>query len=186
MAQTSPPPRRTRASSPRRTRSTQLLSAILFIAAIGFAVAAAWVWYTDDSSSGPSGPPPAESVDDIELATVLAVLKERDDGWAYSRNPSNARTDLFEAPGQVLRLDDHLLVVFIFTGAGAEEKIANREAASERIDPETMTLTTGSGTPINASGEPLRMAEHSNVIAILVGGDQALFDHVADALAELP
>ncbi|HEV2127229.1 MAG TPA: hypothetical protein VGR22_01265 [Thermomicrobiales bacterium] len=175
-----------RSTLPQRSRSANLLSTVLFIAAIGFAAAAIWVWYTDDSESRPGEPPPAERIEDIDLAHVLSVLKERNDDWTYSRNPATASTDQFNAPGQALQLDDALLFVFIFTGAGAEERIAAREAASERVDLETMTLTTPSGTVINDNGEPLWMAEHSNVMTILVGGDQALANEVAEALTDLP
>ncbi|MDQ4045430.1 MAG: hypothetical protein M3173_08290 [Chloroflexota bacterium] len=175
-----------RSTLPRRSRSANLLSTILFIAAIGFAAAATWVWYTDESEPGPGEPPPAESIEDIDLAQVLGVLTERNEDWDYSRNPTAASTNQFDAPGQALKLDDALLFVFIFTGADAEERIAAREAASERIDLETMMLTTPSGTVINDKGEPLWMAEHSNVMTILVGGDQALADEVAEALTDLP
>lgn len=173
-------------TAPRRSRSAQLLSTLLFIAAIGFAAAALWVWYTDDSESGPGAPPPAESADDIELATVLNVLEARNDGWEISRNPATGRTDQFDAPGQALKLGDTLLFVFIFSGADADQKIANRETASAEVDLDAMTLTTPSGQVINDGGEPLWKAEHSNVMTILVGGDQALADEVAAALADLP
>lgn len=178
MTRTSPPPR--------RSRPAHLLSAILFTAAIGFAAAAIWVWYTDDSESGPGKPPPAENAGTIELAHVLGVLEARNDGWHYSRNPATAGIDQFDTPGQALKLDDTLLFVFIFTGASTDEKIANREAASEQVDLETMTLSTASGRVINDSGEQLWKAEHSNVMTILVGGDQALADEVAEALTDLP
>lgn len=178
MAQTS--------SSQRRSRPTPLLSTILFIAAIGFAVAAVWVWYTDDSPSGLETPPPAESVDDIDLVHVLNVLKPRNEGWEISRNPTTVRSEQIDMPGQALTLDDHLLFVFIFTGANGEEKVAAREAASEQIDLDSMILTTPSGTVINADDELLYMAEHSNVITILVGGDEALANEVELALADLP
>jgi hypothetical protein len=173
-------------SSPRRSRPAQLLSTILFVAAFGFAAAALWVWYNDDSSSGPGTPPPAQSVDDIDLAHVLEVLDARDSAWDYGRDPATARSNQLEMPGQALTRGDDVLFVFIFTGASGTEKVAARAAASEQIDLQSMTLATPSGTVINADGEPLWMAEHSNVITILVGGDQALADEVADALTDLP
>ena len=173
-------------SSSRRSRSAQFLSTGLFIAALGFAAAAFWVWYSDDSPAGPEAPPRVESVDRIDLAQVLAVLKEQEGDWAYSRNPATASASQIETPGQVLELDGTLLLVFIFTGANADEKIAAREAASSQLDLEALELSTVSGNVLNADGEPLRKAEHSNVLTILVGGDDSLNSDVQAALDTLP
>lgn len=171
---------------PRRARAAQLLSTILFLVAIGFAAAAVYIWYTDDSTSGPGTPPPASDAGEVDLAQVLKVLEEDDAGWDYGRSPATARTDQLPMPGQLLKLDDHLLFVFIFTGTSPEGRVAAREAASAAVDLETMTLATASGTVINAAGEPLHLAEHSNVITILVGGDDALAAEIDAALDRLP
>jgi hypothetical protein len=173
-----------RTTRPHRSRAAQTLSSILFLVAIGFAVAAVYVWYTDDSTSGPGAPPTAENPGEVELAHVLGVLDEDNDGWDYGR--TTARTDQFPMPGQLLTLDDHELYVFIFTGATGEDRIAAREEASAQVDLATMTLKTPSGKVINGGGEQLSMAEHGNVITILVGGDQALAAQVASALDRLP
>lgn len=174
-------------TKPRRNRTAQILSSILFIAAIGFAAGAGYVWYTDEESpAAPRTPPPAENAAQIDLAQVLRVLTDTNDDWDYGRNPVAAHANQLSAPGQHLKLGDVSLFVFIFTGPSGEERVAAREAASEQMNLETMELTTTSGDVINANGEQLYMAEGSNVITILVGGDQELADQVADAIAELP
>jgi hypothetical protein len=159
----------------------------LFIVAIGFAVAALWLMLTDDSKTGPDRPEPAQSVEQIDLAQVLGVLQSSDADWDYSRSPSGARSNQIDMPGQALKLDDdRLLFVFIFTGASGEERVAAREQAAAGVDLETMTLTTTSGKVLNADGQPLHMAQHSNVIAILLGGDETLAGEVQQALDQLP
>lgn len=169
---------------PRRNRVAQILSTMLFIAAIGFAAGAAYVWYTqDDNPDGPGTPPPAES-GEAELANVVTVLQESNNAWEYGR--TTASTNQFPTPGQLLKLNDRSLYVFIFNGPNGEERIASREAASEQIDLEALELTTPSGKVINTNGEHLYMAEASNVITILVGGDQELADRVSSAIANLP
>ena len=173
-------------STPRRARAAQVLSTVLFVVALGFAAAAAWIWYTDDADSGPGTPPPARSAEEIDLAQVLAVLDETDDGWDYGRSPATVRSDQIEVPGQHLKLDDAHLYVFIFTGPDAETRVAAREEAGEGIDPETMELTTPSGQDANPDGAPLAVSQHSSVIAILVGGDEPLAAEVDAALATLP
>ena len=168
---------------PRRSRAAQILSTILFIAAIGFAAAAAWIWFTDDGSNGPGIPPPADTTGEVDLAQVLMVLDESNDDWDYGRSPAAANADQFSVPGQHLKLGDRSLYVFIFTGPTG---VSDREAASEQADLETMQIATRSGTVINEDNQQLYMAEHSNVITILVGGDQALADEVDSALDKLP
>jgi hypothetical protein len=159
---------------------------MLFAVAIGFAVAAVWIWYRDDTHPGPGTPTPARTAEQIDLAQVLGVLKARDDGWDYARSPSSARTDQLAMPGQVLKRGDNLLFVFIFTGASSDDRVAAREQAAGKVDLATMTLTTTSGKVLNAGGEPLHMAQHSNVIAILLGGDDALAGEIQAALDDLP
>jgi hypothetical protein len=163
-----------------------VLSTVLFIVAIGFAAAAAWIWYTDDASPGPGTPPPAQNAEEIDLAQVLGVLKESDDGWDYGRSPATARSDQLPMPGQLLKLDDQLLFVFIFTGSSSEDRVAAREGAGDAVDLETMQLTTPSGKVLNDDGQPLYMGQHSNVITILLDGDEALAGEVQDALDRLP
>ncbi len=171
---------------PRRSRTAQVLSTILFVVAIGFAAAALWLLLTDDSTPAPDGPAPAQSVEQIDLAQVLAVLNADGGDWDYSRKPASARSNQLDMPGQALSLDDdRLLFVFIFTGASAEERVAAAEQAAESVDLDTMTLTA-SGTVLNADGQPLYMAQHSNVIAILLGGDEELAADVQQGLDQLP
>jgi hypothetical protein len=170
----------------RRSRAAQILSTILFVAALGFAGAAAWLWYTDASKDGPGTPPPAESAANIDLAQVLMVLDQSNDGWDYGRSPAAVHADQLQVPGQHLKLDDTSLFVFIFTGATAEDRVAAREAAGDAVDLDTLTLSTGSGAVINDGGKPIYMIEHSSVLCIMVGGDDDLAKEVATALGKLP
>lgn len=170
-----------------RSRIARLLSTALFIVAIGFAAAAIWIWYADDSRDGPGAPTPAQSAEEIDLAQVLGVLKSTNDGWDYSRSPAGARSNQLDMPGQALKLDDErLLFVFIFTGASSEDRVAAAERAAEGVDLDSMTLTTTAGKVLNADGQTLHMAQHSNVIAILLGGDDALAAEVQQSLDQLP
>lgn len=170
----------------RRSRAAQILSTILFVAALGFAAAAAWIWYTDESNSGPGTPPPAQSAENIDLAQVLMVLNRSDSRWDYGKSPATVHSDQLEMPGQHLKLDDISLFVFIFTGATAEDRVAAREAAGDEVQLETITLSTTSGEVMNGDGQSVHMLEHSSVLAILVGGDDALARDVSVALGRLP
>lgn len=175
---------RQQSSRPRRSPVAQMLSSILFVAAIGFAGAAIYLWYTGDDNDGPEPPPTAEP-GDAKLANVLAVLQSDEPDWDYGRTNTTARSNQFVPPGQSLELGDVSLFVFIFSGDTPEDRIAAREAAVASADPTTMELTTPSGEPIG-EGQTLHMAHDSNVITILVGGDQALADQVEQSIASLP
>jgi hypothetical protein len=156
----------------------------LFLAAIAFAAGAAYIWYTDDDTpSGPGAPPPGQS-GEHELANVLQALDAENSDWDYGR--TTARSEQLQMPAQVLTLGDRQLYVFIFTGPNGKERIASREAASEQIDLETMELTTPSGEVLNEPDQQLYLAEGSNVMTILVGGDQETADQVSDAIGNLP
>lgn len=168
---------------PRRSRAAQILSTILFIAAIGFAAAAAYLWYTEDDDDGP-GPPPTATAGSVELSNVLAVVEEDEPEWDYGR--LTARSDQLSPPCQPLQLGDTNLCVFIFPGETPEDRIAAREAAASSVDLDSMTISTPSGRVVNNDGQQLHMAQASNVITILVGGDQELAAQIEDALAKLP
>lgn len=170
----------------RRSRAAQILSMVLFIAALGFAAAAAWIWYNDDSDNGPGTPPPAESAANIDLAQVLMVLTQSNDDWDYGRSPAAVHANQLQFPGQHLKLGDTSLFVFIFTGATAEDRVAAREAAGDAVNLDTLTLSTGSGAVIDDEGRQIYMLEHSSVLCILVGGDDELAEEVAAALGKLP
>ena len=174
-----------RQQSPRSRRSpvAQMLSTILFVAAIGFAGAAIYLWYTGDDNDGPE-PPPAAEPGDAELANVVAVLQSDEPDWDYGRTNTTARSSQFSQPGQLLTLGDVNLYVFIFAGNTPEDRIAAREEAVASADPAGMELKTPSGEPIG-EGQTLHMAHNSNVITILVGGDQALADQVEESIAAL-
>lgn len=173
---------RQQSSRPRRSPVAQMLSSILFVAAIGFAGAAIYLWYTGDDNDGPD-PPPTAQPGGAELASVLTVLQNDEPDWKIG--PTSGRSNQFVPPGQSLELGDVSLFVFIFSGDTPEDRIAAREAAVASADPTTMELTTPSGEPIG-EGQTLHMAHDSNVITILVGGDQALADQVEQSIASLP
>ncbi len=168
----------------RRSRVAQVLSTILFVAASGFAAAAVYLWYTGDDNDGPNPPPTAEH-GEAELANVLTVLQNEEPEWDYgSSGSTTVRSDQLDPPGQLLKLGDTSLYVFIFV-EDTPQSITAREQAADAANPDTMVLTTPSGQVVH-EGQPLSMAEASNVITILVGGDQALTDQVQASLANLP
>ena len=175
---------RTPSPRPARRSGPQVLSTLLFVAAIGFAAAAVYIWFMDDSNE--SNEPPVAPVEAgrYELVNVLNALEDAGLEADFGRSPATAGTDQMDAPGQNLQVEDTNVFIFIFSGADAETAAAAREAAFARLDPATMTLTTPSGNDV-ANGQPLAAWEGANVIAVLIGGDAELQAQVQDVIEGL-
>ncbi len=157
--------------SPRRS-GPQLLSTLLFVAAIGFAAAAVYLWYMDDADEPPVPPVPTVEAGGIYgLINVLNALKDADLEADFGRSPATAGTDQLDVPGQNLRVEDTNVYIFIFTGADSATAAAAREQAFAALVPATMSLTTPSGNDVS-NDEPLTAYQGANIIAVLIGGDE--------------
>jgi hypothetical protein len=160
------------------------LSTILFIAAILFAAAAVYLYVMEDDT--PSGPvAPTAEAGRNEFATVITSLKDAGlndvDPGRYS-----AEANQLEQPGQTIEIGDDNLFVFIYPDADPEAAIAAREADAADLDPDTLELRSRQAErPLN-EGEETHIFQTSNVIVILVGGDDELVTTVQDAIESLP
>jgi len=169
--------------TPRRN-GPQILSTLLFVAAIGFAAAAVYIWYMDDANEPDEPPIPTAEAGRYELVNVLDALKDADLEADFGRSPATARTTQIDRPGQNLQVEETSVFIFIFNGADAEEAAAAREAAFAGVDPATMSLTTPSGNDVS-NGEPLSVYQGSNIIAVLIGGDEDVRAQVQDVIEGL-
>jgi len=169
----------------RRRRGAQILSTLLFLAALAFAGAAAYIWYVDDDPADNLPPVPTATPGLNTLADVLNAFKQAGLDGDYGRSPATVKSNQMDPPGQHLIIEDQSVYVFIFPSGDAESAAAAREAAAQDLDPATMTLTTPSGQSFS-DGETLSVAGGSNVIAVLVGGDAELQAQVQDVIERLP
>ncbi len=170
-------------TQPAPRRGPQLLSTILFVAAIGFA-AAVYIWYMDDANDPAEPLVPTAEAGMYELVTVLNALEEDGLEVDYGRSPATARSSQMDRPGQNLRVEDTNVFIFIFNAADPATAMADREAAFAGLDPATMSLTTPSGNDVS-NGEPLSAYQGANVIAVLIGGDDDVREQVQDAIEGL-
>jgi hypothetical protein len=173
-------------ASPIKTgrRGSQFLSTVLFVAAIGFALAAVGIWYYDESRSNDDPPVPTVESGVYGLINVLSALEDAGLEAEYGRSPSTASSNQIDRPGQNLTVGDTNVFVFLYPGADGESAAASREQEAASLDPETMTLTTPSGQDVT-NGEPLTVFQGANVVAVLIGGDQATKDAVRSAIEGL-
>lgn len=161
-----------------------ILSILLFTAAIGFAVAAVYLWYMDAAEPDDERPIPTVTAGMYGLVNVLAAFEDAGLEVDYGRSPATANSNQIDPPGQNLRVEDTSVFIFVFTGADASIAGGAREQAFGGVDPATMTLQTPSGADVS-NGEPLTAFEGANVIAVLIGGDEELQGEVRDVVEGL-
>jgi hypothetical protein len=157
---------------------------VLFIAAIGFAAAAAFVWYRDQSNDTDEPSVPTAEAGVYGLINVLTALQDADISADYGplsshRDIQPARPAGAEPPGwryQCLHL--------YFPGRNGAAAAEARAAAAANLDPATMTLLTTSGQDVT-NGEPLTVYQGANIIAVLVGGDAEMQTQVQNVIEGL-
>jgi hypothetical protein len=166
-------------------RGSQLLSTVLFVAAIAFAVLAVVIWFRDDAGPNREPPIPTATAGRYDLANVFGALEATGLDGDFGRTPATANSNQIDTPGQHLKVNGQSLYVFIFPGADAESATAARETAGTDLDAATMTLTAPqSGTDVTG-GEELTVLQGANVIAVLVGGDAELQEEVTTVIEGL-
>ena len=171
------------ASRPTERRWAHLLSTVLFIAAIAFAAAAVYFYFTDDGS--PEGPPrPAAEAGRNEFRHIVEGLNEA--GLDAKPGRYSATANQLEQPGQTIEVEGQNLFVFIYPHADGAGAVADREADAADLDPATLQLTSSDAERPLSDGEELHLFQNSNVTAILVGGDEDLVQSVQGVIDSLP
>jgi len=168
-------------------RGAQILSTILFLAAIGFAAAGIYIYYFNDEDQPPERSIPTTTPGLIELADVVQAFKQAGFDADYGRSPPTADSNQIDTPtpGQHVLVEGQSVFIFAFSGADPASARVARETAATDLDPATMTLATRGGQAIG-DGETLRIFQGSNVIAVLVGGDDDLAADVQGVIESLP
>ena len=173
-----------RSPAPAARRGAHLLSTLLFLAAIGFAGAAVYLYVTGDAGSDGPPPPPTAAPGRNEAATVMQAL--RDAGLEAEYGRYTATANQLDPPGQAVEIGDAHLYVFIYVDQSGPAAIAAREDDTADLDPQTLTLESRSARRPLTEGQEVHVFEASNIVGILVGGDDELVDRVGQAFASLP
>jgi hypothetical protein len=162
------------ARSPGR-RKPNLASNLFAVAAVLLAILAV-VFYLRDSGGGVA-PIPTAAPGNNQIVNVTEALKAQ--GLDVRQPPGRfIPAGALQAPGQGIEVNGSPGFVFLYPDAGAA--VADAQSASpDAIVPERL-----SGTPVPA-GER-RMVQGSNVILLLVGGDEETWRKVEAAVASLP
>lgn len=166
-------------------RGAQILSSVLFVAALGFAAVGIYLYFFTGEETPREPTIPTTTPGRNGLADVIRAFDSAGLDADYGRSPATADTSQIGTPGQHVIVNDRSVFIFTFPGANADAARAAREEAAVAVDPTTMTLATRGGQRIG-EGETLRAFQGSNVIGVLVGGDDALAAQVQAVIESLP
>lgn len=162
------------ADGQRAGSNKRILASNLFaIAAVIFAIIAI-VLYLRPGGSGVA-PIPTAAPGGNQIVNVTEALKAQ--GLEVRQPPGLfIPAGTLDVPGQGLEIDGNPAFVFLF------KDVATAQAAAS-IDPSTIVPDRLAGTP-TPPGER-RMVQGSNVVLLLVGGDDATWQNVERAVSSL-
>lgn len=157
----------------RRPRNT--LSNVLAVAAVLFAILAVFLYLRP--GGGGIAPIPQASPGRNELVNVVKALEGQ--GLAVQQPPGLFVTaGALGVPGQGVEIAGNPAFIFLFQDA------SRAAAAAKTADPASVSPATRPGTP-TPEGER-RLAQGSNVVVVMLGGDDATWQKVGAAIASLP
>lgn len=162
-----------------------LLSTLLFVAAIGFAAVAAWFYFDERRDQPEENIPPTAQPGQHNLASVVTALQESGVDAKVGRGTTALTEQLPDQRGQLVDIGDGAQELYVFIYTDPTTGVEDRQAASDALDPATLTLSTRAGQAL-AEGEELHVSAGSNVIAVLAGGDDELVAQVQEAIESLP
>lgn len=162
-----------------------ILSTLLFVAAIGFAAVAAWFYFDERRDQPEENIPPTAQPGQHNLASVVTALQDAGVDAKVGRGTTALTEQLPEQRGQLVDINDGAQELYVFIYTDPTTGVEDRQAASDALDPATLTLSTRAGQAL-AEGEELHVSAGSNVIAVLAGGDDELVAQVQEAIESLP
>lgn len=162
-----------------------ILSTLLFVAAIGFAAVAAWFYFDERRDQPEENIPPTAQPGQHNLASVVTALQDAGVDAKVGRGTTALTEQLPDQRGQLVDIGDGAQELYVFIYTDPTTGVEDRQAASDALDPATLTLSTRAGQAL-AEGEELHVSAGSNVIAVLAGGDDELVAQVQEAIESLP
>jgi hypothetical protein len=174
------------AAQPARRRGPHILSTILFLVAVGFAIGAVYLYWQEqqDDSNTPTPPPAASG--QYTLVQVKSALDGAGMTTDFGRNTGHADQIGSSIPGQTLTANGNDVVVFIFSGTDGvpDSSVEMAEQAFAGMDASTIEVTRPSGEQIGG-GEEAHIVQSSNVIAVMFGGSEEDVEQFESGIASL-
>jgi len=156
-------------------KRARLLSTILYIVSAVLIVIVVVLYFRDRGDKGPVAPTPASIPGANGLINVVDAFKSQ--GLSVKVMPNGAHVDELTPPGQGLDIDGKTVFVFVYSSP------ADLATDTDGVDLTNLDLASA-GTPIPASN--LNVFTHSNIVAVIVGGDASLDAKIDAGMKALP
>ncbi len=159
---------------PTARKRSNALSNVFAVAAVAFAILAAVLYFRQGSGVAPV---PTAAPGGNQIVNVTGALKAQ--GLDVQQPPGLfVPVGALQAPGQGVEIDGHPGFIFLYPDA------ETARADVEGVDPDSIVPELLRGTP-TPEGER-RAVMGSNVVVLLIGGDEETWQKVQAAVASLP
>ncbi len=157
-------------------RGRNTVSNILALAAVVFAIVAVVLYVRGNGPGSGIAPIPTAAPGGNQIVNVTEALKAQ--GLSVEQPPGLfVPRGALSVPGQGVKIDGNLGFVFLYESADA----AQRDVAD--VDPEEVVPDRVGGQPV--PHEVRRLVRGSNVVVLMIGGNDATWQKVEAAVAGL-
>ena len=162
-----------------RARRGDRVSTLLFAAMAVVLVAIGVIYVRDWTDEEPTPVPPTSSPGGAQSIHVLNALAAQDLEASFGRQ--TIPIGILSEPGQQIVVEGVPLYAFIYPD------VASREEEGAAVDAdEVLAAAPGTGTPGAGGAVEAHVAQHSNVLVVLAGGDEELVAKVERAVESIP
>jgi hypothetical protein len=168
----------------KKRRGPHILSTLLFLIAIGFAAVAVYLYWDETQNDKNDPTPPPAAPGEYTLAQVKTALDDQGLDTEFGR--SNGHADQIPGvPGQAIKANGNDVYIYIFSGPTGDAAVQAAADAFAQIDASTINVLRQSGDEV---GEqlPKHIFQGSNIVAVMVGGDDDDVQKVQAAIEGLP
>jgi hypothetical protein len=156
-------------------KRARLLSTILYAVSAILIVVVVVLYFRDRGHDTQEPPTPPSVAGQNQLINVIDAFQKQ--GLTATAGPGGAHVDELTPPGQ--HLDVNGKTVYIFVYASPDD----RKTDTDGVDFANLTLTA-SNTPVPP--DQLKVSAESNIVAVLVDGDDALAAKIEAGMKALP
>ena len=156
----------------------------MFLTAIGFALIAVYLYWNETNNDVADPTPPAADPGLYTLAQVKTAFDEQDLTTEFGRDTADTE-QIPGIRGQPITVNGADVYVFVFSGDDGPSSVTLAEEAFATTDEATIALVRRSTDEIGAD-LPKRIVQGSNIIAVMVGGEDDDFEKVQAAIEGLP
>jgi hypothetical protein len=157
-------------------RGARTLSTLLYIISAALIVVVIVLYFRGRDQHGDAQPTPPSVPGQNGLINVEDAFTAQ--GLKVSAGRFGVSSDALTPPGQMLDVNGSTVYVFVYVSPD------DRASDADGVDVSSLGLSTLAGTPVPS--DQLKLYSHSNIVAVLVGGDAALAAKIEAGVNALP